>query len=102
MPTKFQFKVYSLVRKIPKGKITTYRDIAKKLKTKAYRQVGQALKSNPYAPGIPCHRVVCSNGSLGGYKGKLNSKKKILLLKKEGIIIEKRKIKDFSKKLFRF
>lgn len=98
----FKTKVYNLLKKVPKGKITTYKAIAKKLNTKAYRAVGQALKQNPCAQKIPCHRVVKSDGSLGGYQGKLNSKKKIQLLKKEGIIIKNNKIKDFKKKLFTF
>ena len=94
-------KVYSYTKKIPCGKITTYKQIGIALKTKAYRAIGQALKNNPYAPQVPCHRVVCSDRSIGGYQGK-NSKKKIELLKKEGIIVENGKIKDFEKKLFRF
>lgn len=98
----FTQKIYSLTKKIPKGKITTYKELGKKLKTKAYRMVGQVLKKNPCAPKVPCHRVVCSDGSVGGYKGKLNSNKKVILLKKEGIIVEKGKIKDFKKKLFSF
>ena len=47
------------------------------MKTKAYRAVGNALKNNPYAPKVPCHRVINSNGTIGGYKGKKNSKEKI-------------------------
>lgn len=71
-------------KKIPKGKTSTYKAIAQKLKTSP-RTVGQALKRNPCAPKILCHRVVMSNGSLGGYKGKLNSKKKRELLRSEGV-----------------
>lgn len=93
MITKFQKKVYSIVRKIPKGKITTYKEIAKKLKSSP-RAVGQALKRNPYAPKVPCHRVICSNRKIGGYAGKnpKNIQKKINLLKKEGIKIKNQKI----------
>ena len=54
----FNEKVWQLTKKIPKGKVTTYKLIAQKLKTKAYRAVGQALKRNPHAPKVPCHRVV--------------------------------------------
>jgi len=99
---KLAQKVYSLINKIPKGKITTYKELGKRLKTKAYRAIGQALKKNPNAPQVPCHRVVCSDGKVGGYQGKKNNSKKIGLLKKEGIIVEKGKIKDFEKKLYRF
>jgi len=101
----FSNKVYSLTKKIPKGKITTYKEIAKRLHTRAYRHVGQALKKNPHSfpkgGNVPCHRVVCSDGSLGGYAGKLNSRKKINLLKKEGIEIKNNRIIYFEKRLFR-
>jgi len=86
MITPLQKKVYAEVAKIPKGKTSTYREIAKKLKTSP-RAVGQALKRNPFAPQIACHRVICSDGSLGGFNGKMNSKKKIKLLRSEGIKI---------------
>ncbi|MDP3640290.1 MAG: MGMT family protein [Nanoarchaeota archaeon] len=67
--TEFERKVYALCRKIPEGKVTTYKSIAEALGTKAYRAVGQALKKNPYAPQVPCHRVIATDGSLGGYCG---------------------------------
>jgi len=88
MITNFQKKVYEIVKKIPKGKTTTYKVIAKKLKTSP-RAVGQALKVNPYFPKVPCHRVICSNGKIGGFNGNnpKNIKKKIQLLKKEGVKI---------------
>ncbi|UCD21038.1 MAG: MGMT family protein [archaeon] len=86
MVTEFQKRVYSIVKRIPRGKVMTYGQIAKKLKTSP-RAVGQALKRNPFAPKIPCHRVIMSEGSLGGYNGKMNSKKKRELLRKEGFFI---------------
>ena len=98
-------KVYGLCKKIPEGKISTYREIGKKLNTKAYRAVGQALKRNPYAPNVPCHRVVSSSGKIGGFKGKTSGKEiqeKIKLLEKEGIKIKNNKIVDFEKVLFKF
>jgi len=88
----FNENVWALTKKIPKGKVTTYKEIAKALNTKAYRAVGTALKKNPYAPQVPCHRVINSNGSIGGYKGKMNSKEKIRLLKKEGLEIKNDKV----------
>jgi len=91
MLTKFEVKVLNLTKKIPKGKVTTYKEIAKALNTKAYRAVGTALKKNPYAK-VPCHRVINSNGKVGSYKGKPNSKEKIRLLKKEGIEMKNNKI----------
>jgi len=87
----FSNKVYSLVSKIPKGKVTTYREIALKLDVKAYQAIGQVLKKNPNAPQVPCHRVVKSDGSLGGYKGSLITEK-VELLESEGIIITNGKI----------
>jgi methylated-DNA-[protein]-cysteine S-methyltransferase len=101
MPTPFQESVYYLCSKIPKGNISTYKELSRKLKSSP-RGVGQALKRNPYAPKVPCHRVVTSTGNLGGYNGILNSRKKITLLKKEGINIKKGKIENFSKILFKF
>jgi methylated-DNA-[protein]-cysteine S-methyltransferase len=101
MVTRFQDRVYCLVRKIPKGKVTTYREIAKKLRTRAYRAVGQALSRNPFAPQVPCHRVVNSDGSIGGYKGRPNSKEKARMLREEGIAVKGNKV-NLKKCLFTF
>jgi methylated-DNA-[protein]-cysteine S-methyltransferase len=95
MLTIFEKNVLSLTKKIPEGKITTYKEIAKALNSKAYRAVGTALRKNPYAPKVPCHRVVNSDGSVGGYKGKKDSEEKVKLLSKEGILIKNLKIKKF-------
>ena len=92
----FQDKVLDLVKKIPKGKVTTYKEIAYSLGHRGYRSVGQALKNNPRPVKIPCHRVVCADGSLGGYCGEMDSQKKLDLLKKEGVHFEDGKIKDFE------
>ncbi len=92
---KFSERVYSVVRAIPKGKVTTYREIAAALNTKGFQAIGQALRCNPYAPHVPCHRVVRSNGSIGGFKGKKEGKeiqKKIKLLEKEKVEIANGKI----------
>ena len=88
--TKFQERVYSILKKVPKGKVTTYKDISKVLGKKSYRAVGNALNKNPYSPQVPCHRVIKSNGEIGGFA--FGTKKKIEMLKKEGIRIEKGKI----------
>ena len=95
----FAEKVYSLCRKIPKGKISTYKIIGKKLggKGQVYRAVGRALNRNK-SKKVPCHRVIKSDGSVGGFaKG---AKAKIRLLKKEGIKIKNNKI-DLKKYLFK-
>jgi len=95
----FSQKVWNLCKKIPKGRVSTYREIAKALKTKAYRAVGSALNKNPYAPVVPCHRVVNSDGRVGGFARGV--KKKIELLKKEGIKVRNKKIAGFEKVFFR-
>jgi methylated-DNA-[protein]-cysteine S-methyltransferase len=75
----FNEKVWALTSRIPKGEIVTYADIAKALNTKGYRAVGNALNRNPYAPKVPCHRVVGSSGALTGFAGGVDKKKQILL-----------------------
>jgi methylated-DNA-[protein]-cysteine S-methyltransferase len=105
MAMDFAHKVYSVCKRIPKGKVSTYKEIAKALHTKAYRAVGQALRHNPYAPVVPCHRVVASDGTLGGFNGRKSGaaiQKKIGLLSKEGVKAKEGRILDFEKKLFRF
>lgn len=91
----FSEDVYNIVRKIPKGKVSTYADIAKKLKSKAYRAVGTALRNNPNPIIVPCHRVVKSDGTLGNYTSNKYTKSELLI--KEGIKINKNKIVDFDK-----
>ena len=88
----FQIRVWQLIAKIPKGKVTTYKEIAKALNTKAYRAVGSAVAKNPYAPKVPCHRVVNSNGNIGNYSANGGVAKKIELLKSEGVEIVDNKI----------
>ena len=84
--TEFQLKVWAYLRKIPRGSVRTYSQVAKAIgKPTAIRAVAKAIGKNPYAPKIPCHRVIRSDGSLGGYSGKGGVKTKRFLLKKEGI-----------------
>jgi methylated-DNA-[protein]-cysteine S-methyltransferase len=83
--TPFQKKVWSELKKIPRGRVITYKELAKRIgKPRAIRAVANAVGANPCAPQIPCHRVVRSDGTLGGYSGKGGIKTKIKLLKKEG------------------
>jgi len=86
-------KVFKIVSKIPKGKTMTYKQLAVKLKTSP-KAVAKILSKNPTPISIPCHRVICNNGKMGGYtyKGKRKDKMKIQLLKKEGIKIKKGKV----------
>lgn len=86
----FNERCYEILKRVPKGKITTYKEIAKALKSKGYRAVGNAMNKNPYAPEVPCHRVVKSSGEIGGFAH--GTKKKIEMLEKEGIEIKNNKI----------
>ncbi len=84
--TSFQEEVYKVVRKIPKGRIMSYKSVAKKAgRPLSWRAVGNILNRHQ-EPGLPCHRVIRSNGKIGGYRRGV--RKKTLLLKKEGIIIK--------------
>lgn len=79
----FNQKVWALTARVPAGKVTTYGRIAQRLGTQAYRAVGHALNRNPYAPQVPCHRVVGSTGELTGFAGGLPKKRAIL--QREGV-----------------
>ena len=82
--TNFQLKVWNYLKKIPKGKVKTYLEVAKAIgKPKAFRAVANAIGKNPYPPKIPCHRVIRSDGSLGGYSGKGGISEKRRLLNSE-------------------
>ena len=83
--TKFQVKVWDYLKTIPKGKVKTYKEVAIGVNSpKSARAVANACARNPYAPEIPCHRVIRTDGALGGYSGKGGIKTKKSLLKKEG------------------
>ncbi len=82
--TDFQKLVWHEMTKIPKGKTITYKELAENIgRPKAYRAVANACGSNPYPIEVPCHRVVSSNGSIGGFSMKGGIKKKIELLNQE-------------------
>jgi len=87
--TEFQKKVWLALTKIPKGATITYKELAKKIgKPNSTRAVANAVGANPCAPEVPCHRVIRSDGTLGGYSGKggIATKKKLLI--KEGVVIK--------------
>jgi methylated-DNA-[protein]-cysteine S-methyltransferase len=86
----FNQKVWALTARIPKGRVTTYAELARALGTTAYRAVGNAMNRNPYAPGVPCHRVVGSDGSLTGYAGGLEKKRRMLA--DEGVDVSERRV----------
>ena len=84
--TDFQKAVWHVVADIPKGRTMTYAEVAQAInRPGAVRAVGNALNKNPFAPVVPCHRVIKSDGTLGGFA--LGSKKKTILLRREGITL---------------
>jgi len=102
MATALQKRVWQKLKEIPKGKVTTYKLLANAINSKAIRAVASAVGKNPYAPKVPCHRVVLSSGKLGGYTHPRGVARKIELLEAEGIKIKDFKIEDFEKVLYRF
>ena len=87
-PTAFQSKIYSLLDHIPAGRVTTYGALTLASGCKSAQAIGQALRKNPYAPEVPCHRVVRSDGCVGGYFGKSHqaaAENKRSILAREGI-----------------
>ena len=86
--TKFQLKVWNYLKTIPKGTVKTYKQVAIAIKSpKSARAVANACGKNPYAPKIPCHRVIRSDGGLGGYSGRGGIKTKLRLLRSEKVDI---------------
>jgi len=86
--TKFQVKVWKYLKTIQKGKVKTYKQVAIGInRPKAARAVANACAKNPYAPVVPCHRVIRSDGTLGGFSSPGGTKKKKKLLKMEGYSI---------------
>ncbi len=87
----FREKVYKVVKRIPKGEVMNYKKVAELAGSpRAFRAVGNALNKNPDLKTVPCHRVVKSNGQIGGYR--YGVKRKIALLKKEGVKIKNKKV----------
>jgi len=106
MTKTFNESIYSALKRVPKGRVTTYKILAEAIGTKAYRAVGQAMRRNPYAPKVPCHRCVSSDGSIGGFAGSKSPgskeiKRKINLLRQEGIRVKGNKILNFRKLVIR-
>ncbi len=86
--TKFQLKVWKYLKTIPKGTVKTYKQVAIAIKSpKSARAVAKACGKNPYAPKIPCHRVIRSDGGLGGYSSSGGIKTKLRLLRSEKVEI---------------
>ena len=87
--------VYEQLKKVPKGKVVTYRDLALSLNSIAYRAVGNAMRNNQDPKNVPCYKVIKNSGDIGGYCGSINGKnikRKIELLKKDGIEVRNNKV----------
>jgi methylated-DNA-[protein]-cysteine S-methyltransferase len=88
VPTAFEERVYAAIRRIPRGKVTTYKHLAAALGCGSSQAVGQALKRNPYAPEAPCHRVIASTLTIGGFAGHTEGdeiRRKFRMLAEEGV-----------------
>ena len=96
----FNERCYELLKLIPEGKVTTYREIAMALNTRAWRAVGSAMAKNKNLFVIPCHRVVRSDGTVGQYA--LGADKKSDILIKEGVAVINGKVKDLDKFMHKF
>jgi methylated-DNA-[protein]-cysteine S-methyltransferase len=98
---KLEEKIYRKLLEVPSGYVTTYGELAKAINLKnGQRVVGQIMKKNPFPVIVPCHRVVKSDGTVGGYA--YGTERKTHMLSKEGLEINNNKISDFKKNLFRF
>ena len=94
-------KIYRKLLQVPSGKITTYKELARSVGLQnGQRVIGQIMKKNPFPVIIPCHRVVRSDGKIGGYAFGMDIKKS--MLSKEGDCIKKNKIENFENFFFRF
>jgi methylated-DNA-[protein]-cysteine S-methyltransferase len=91
-------RCYKFLHRIPKGKVTTYKILGDALGTKGYRAIGQILKKNPNPISCPCHRVVLSDGKIGGFA--FGATKKSKLLEGEGVIIQDNRIFNFADILY--
>ncbi len=84
--TEFQRKVYLALLEVPRGETISYKELGQRIGCRSAQAIGQALKRNPFAPEVPCHRVIASDGSIGGFHGQREGdmiEKKIKLLKEE-------------------
>ncbi len=96
----FNERCYALLKLIPEGKVTTYKEMAHALNTKAWRAVGSAMAKNEKLIEIPCHRVVRSSGTVGEYA--LGSAKKTELLMDEGLMVINGKVQNLAKVIHKF
>jgi methylated-DNA-[protein]-cysteine S-methyltransferase len=95
--TPFADQVYTALRRIPAGRVITYAALARRIHCRSPRAIGQALRANPFAPEVPCHRVIASDLTPGGFQGRTNGPalaKKLRLLRSEGVIFANGRLSD--------
>jgi methylated-DNA-[protein]-cysteine S-methyltransferase len=96
-PTPFARRVYTELCKIPAGRVTTYAALGRRIGCGSPRAIGQALRANPFAPQVPCHRVIASDLTPGGFSGKTSGPelaRKLRLLAAEGVLFRKHRLAD--------
>lgn len=89
--TEFQRRVYLALLDVPRGETITYKALGQKIGCRCAQAIGQALKRNPFAPDVPCHRVIASDGSIGGFHGQREGE---MIERKRKLLSEERKIED--------
>ena len=105
MPTLFQQRVYEAIGRIPKGQVTTYALLARHVRCGSARAVGQALRHNPFAPKVPCHRVIAADLRIGGFCGARDGtqiRRKRALLATEGVTFDAKGRLADPARVFRF
>lgn len=111
--TPLQKQIYARLKTVPAGRVTTYKELARAVGSTAYRAIGQCMRNNPYpymscdipSLRVPCHRVVASNGTIGGFMGKTAGaeiEQKISMLKSEGVGVVDNRIQKFKTALYIF
>jgi methylated-DNA-[protein]-cysteine S-methyltransferase len=96
-PSAFARRVYRELRKVPAGRVITYAALARRIGCRSPRAVGQALRCNPFAPEVPCHRVIASDLSPGGFFGRTGGaelRRKLQLLAAEGVVFTGRRLTE--------
>lgn len=96
----FQRRVYRAIARIPRGRVSTYRLVARAVGCASCQAVGQALRRNPWAPRVPCHRVIASDLTLGGFQGRRSGaplRRKRARLACEGVLFRRGKLADPSR-----
>jgi methylated-DNA-[protein]-cysteine S-methyltransferase len=96
----FARKVYTALRRIPAGRVITYAALARRIGCRSPRAIGQALRANPFAPEVPCHRVIASDLTPGGFQGRTNGPalaQKLRLLRSEGVTFANGRLADSAR-----